>query len=373
MMNLPSRTEGVNQLRHQGTSGDRTAQLEQNMKFLQEQHQATLVSLHQEVENLRQRNRDLQFQLVFSKGNVCVPSSPSSPEDNGNGFVKAKGSPVCVNLAPLQVELLERDLQDIKASLHEAKTHNLYLSEIIERQKKKLDLVEERKEKLSMADAAIQVGSVVDSHHADLATRLEDAEAMVKCLRRENEDQRREIASLKTSSTNGNSSGNGGRSRGSHNGHHSRGSANSTGQDQTSHKFPPLHTQSFWHRGSRGNHSFDQNSDYHRNGRSRQDKQDREQEVDSTVLPQLRNGNVRLDTRSYPPFYRSRDFHNNGGSYHREGGNRKYRGQRSQRDRREPDSREHRRDYKDRDSKEQHKEYSECGESSRDTKNSRQE
>lgn len=99
---------------------------------------------------------DLQFQLVFSKGSTYVPSSPSSPEDNGSGFVKPKvhftiviyfvcilhrslfpqGSPVCVNITPLQVELLEKDLQDIKISLQEAKTQNQYLSEIIEEQKK---------------------------------------------------------------------------------------------------------------------------------------------------------------------------------------------------------------------------------------------
>lgn len=34
------------------------------------------------------------------------------------------------------MELLEKDLQDIKMSLHEAKTHNQYLSNIIEQQKK---------------------------------------------------------------------------------------------------------------------------------------------------------------------------------------------------------------------------------------------
>lgn len=45
-------------------------------------------------------------------------------------------SPVCVNIAPLQVELLEKDLQDIKISLQDAKTQNQYLSEIIEQQKK---------------------------------------------------------------------------------------------------------------------------------------------------------------------------------------------------------------------------------------------
>lgn len=47
-----------------------------------------------------------------------------------------QNSPICVNVTPLQVELLEKDLQDIKASLQEAKTHNQYLSSIIEQQKK---------------------------------------------------------------------------------------------------------------------------------------------------------------------------------------------------------------------------------------------
>lgn len=45
------------QHKHANGSGDRAAQLEQNMKFLQEQHQAILVALQKEVETLRQRNR----------------------------------------------------------------------------------------------------------------------------------------------------------------------------------------------------------------------------------------------------------------------------------------------------------------------------
>lgn len=51
---------------------------------------------------------------------------------------------MCVNVTPLQVELLEKDLQDIKASLQEAKTHNQYLSSIIEQQKKSVCFVLER-------------------------------------------------------------------------------------------------------------------------------------------------------------------------------------------------------------------------------------
>ena len=60
----------------------------------------------------------------------------------------------------------------------------------------------------------------------------------------------------------------------------------------------------------------------------------------STVLPQLQNGSVRVEnTASYPPFYRSSRGHNtfyrDNGEQHQQqqirGGNRKYRGQKSQR------------------------------------------
>lgn len=59
-MPLTERNEGLSQsIRHQSINIDRVAQLEQNMKFLQEQHQATLIALHQEVETLRQKNRGI--------------------------------------------------------------------------------------------------------------------------------------------------------------------------------------------------------------------------------------------------------------------------------------------------------------------------
>lgn len=57
---LNDRNDGTIQTRQQNMNIDRAAQLEQNMKFLQEQHQATLLALHQEVETLRQRNRGIR-------------------------------------------------------------------------------------------------------------------------------------------------------------------------------------------------------------------------------------------------------------------------------------------------------------------------
>ncbi|EFN62954.1 hypothetical protein EAG_02935 [Camponotus floridanus] len=353
LVSLNERNDGFAHVRHQSLNIDRVVQLEQNMKFLQEQHQATLVALHQEIESLRQRNRDLQFQLVFSKRAHCnAASSPSSPEDNGNGFAKSKNSPICVNVTPLQVELLEKDLQDIKASLHEAKTHNQYLSSIIEQQKKKLD--KDQKNKIETTDVGVQVGDPVQ---ASLVVLLEESYAMVKRLHKENMDQKKEIASLRAASANNASSSRGGRSRDGNNSHHSRVSPTSTTmQEQNSRKFPPLPIPSYWHRRS---------SRYNAN---RHEKQDHQADTgDSTVLPQLQNGSVRSAEATNcfeSPSYRSREYRN----YGRDGNNRKFRGQAS---RRESNHYYHSRDFKDRNSKDYPRDADDTGEGSKDGDNAR--
>lgn len=352
---LNERNGGLIQTRQQNMNIDRAAQLEQNMKFLQEQHQATLVALHQEVEILRQRNRELQFQLVFSKGTTCVPSSPSSPEDNVNGFAKPKGSPVCVNVTPLQVELLEKDLQDIKTSLQDAKTRNQCLTEIIEQQKKNLEESEKQKKKVDVADAEVQVESRSDPSQEDIMTRLADAQARAKRLHRENLDQQKEIATLKAASANNGGTSRGGRLRDSNNSHHSRVSFASGAQESTSHRFPPLQTQSYRHRRIQ---SYDYNTDYHRNGRNRYDKHELHTDTENTALPQLQNGSIKSDTMVFEsPCYRHRDYLNCSRGHN----NRKYRCQGSQKDRRDSENHYHRRDYKDRKSKDHQK--GECADS----------
>ncbi|KAJ8676334.1 hypothetical protein QAD02_012121 [Eretmocerus hayati] len=202
---VPSRkddtAEIVDEAKSEILNCEKITQLEQNLKFLQDQHQITLVSLHQEVEILRQKNRDLQYQLVFTKGPNSVTSSPSSPEDiGGNLIVKPKGSPCNINVTPLQVELLEKDLQDLKTSLNDARKRNVYLSEVIEKQKKSLDLAEKVKEGHKKADVAVQAESMLECQQVEMKARLDDAELLVSRLRQENEDQRKEISNLKSSS-----------------------------------------------------------------------------------------------------------------------------------------------------------------------------
>ncbi|XP_011303841.1 uncharacterized protein [Fopius arisanus] len=336
LVTLPARSEG--QIRAQGMT-DRAALLEQNMKFLQEQHQATLIALHQEVEILRQRNRDLQFQLVFTKGTACA-SSPSSPEDNSNGFVKSKGSPVSVNVTPLQIELLERDLEELRVSFNETKKHNQHLQEVIDEQKIELEKTDQRKEQ-TVSDVGIQVGDTQEVHN-DLATRLVDAEALVKRLRRENADQQREIASMKTASAkSGNRSGHG-RGRANENPHHSRGASGDPGQsNRHPYKFPPLEGESYWRNTSRGRGSYEHHPAHYQR-RNRLEDEGTDGDMSCIVLPELRIGSMKNEAPCYPPMYRSQRGYHNGGNYYRDSGNRKFRGQgRQRRDQ----------DYKDRNQK----------------------
>lgn len=48
-----------NQQQNKPSDAGRVAQLEQNIKFLQEQHQLMLTGLHKEIDNLRHRNRGI--------------------------------------------------------------------------------------------------------------------------------------------------------------------------------------------------------------------------------------------------------------------------------------------------------------------------
>ncbi|XP_078045952.1 uncharacterized protein LOC144474689 [Augochlora pura] len=262
----------------QEPSSDIVAQLEHNIKFLQERYQETLAGLHNEIDTLCQKNRDLQFQLVFQEESASVPISSSSPEDNETGFVKPKNSPV--NVAPSQVELLEKDLQDMKisledmkVSLQEAKTQNQYLSEIVEQQKKKLDSSMEQKAiKQSVTDVGIQV-DCFRLNQTEKEVLRRPVESMLKSLMKRNEDQGKEIEKLKKELEIVASVNKGGRSRVSNKGHHNRVSSTSSTQEQIPHKFPPLQNQS---RTSR-------------NGRNRHHKQYHQSEVDFTMLPQLQS------------------------------------------------------------------------------------
>ncbi|XP_049803984.1 uncharacterized protein LOC126241678 isoform X1 [Schistocerca nitens] len=255
----------------------RITYLEQNIRFLQEQHQAMLASLHHEIEQLKQRNRELQFQLVFSNGGL-IQSSPSSPEDDSKPKIIL--SPKQVNTVPLQVEMLEKEVTELKAALSDSKAQNSYLCGIIEEQKKTKDN-EKENEETDTTDNRTQCNTKLDAQNQvessakplgnkaettaadpDLILKLEEAEKLIRKLRRENEDQRRELATIKSNlSKSVGGSGAINRHLGATANSHRGGGANhhrSQHQQSQSQRFPPLHSQNYWHHG--------QNTQPHRNG-----------------------------------------------------------------------------------------------------------
>ncbi|KAF6203479.1 hypothetical protein GE061_001810 [Apolygus lucorum] len=260
----------------------RVTQLEQNLNFLQDQHQMMLASLHQEIEALRSRNRDLQFQLIFGGNNKTIPSSSDSSPGEGTQ-PKIVLSPKEINSRSLQVEMLEREVSELKVTLSEANSKNAHLLQLVDHQKKQLDSARK------------------DPQEPDLTDRLEDAENLIKRLVKENEDQRKEINNLR-----------GQLGRGGHSGRysgHRRG-----GNDHQ--RFPPLQSHNFWGGGSHQNQKHKSNPDFHSNHGQM------DHEVVGQAAPSLPHLNR---TYSQPSSTRHR-YYNRGNSHEEGEGRRRYRG-----------------------------------------------
>ncbi|XP_038209897.1 uncharacterized protein LOC119830817 isoform X2 [Zerene cesonia] len=158
-------------------SGDATARiahLEHSVRFLQEQHRQMLSGLHAEIESLRERNRDLQFQLIFNK--EPTKNSATGGDDNENQMT----------ILRREVERLE---QEAAAARSEANTYErkaMHLQQLVDAQALKLRECEQR-------GAAEARSPREDESRAELRARLAEAERLVRRLRGDAERQRREV------------------------------------------------------------------------------------------------------------------------------------------------------------------------------------
>jgi hypothetical protein len=198
-------------------------------------------------------------------------------------------SPKQINITPLQVEILEKELGELKLQLQEVESRNVYLSAIVDEQKKKLERYERDREK--ERERALQPDP-------ELLRKLDDAETIIRRLRRENSDLRRENAGvshfqLRDSTVTYKEPQKGGTNQGRGNGRHrGNGSGHYRGN-----WFPPLHSQSFWQQGSR---------------------QERNGSAEGTALPNLQSNG------SNSTQYQGRRGANN--NHYHNGDGRKYRG-----------------------------------------------
>ena len=94
-------------------------------------------ALHKEIETLRHRNKELQSQLIMSGATVTDP-----PEQLPDTETKTPTlPPILTNIstssvAPIRAEVLDNEIKELQSALHEAKSRNIYLSSVVEQQKK---------------------------------------------------------------------------------------------------------------------------------------------------------------------------------------------------------------------------------------------
>ncbi|CAB4063903.1 unnamed protein product [Lepeophtheirus salmonis] len=164
-----------------------------DIEFLKEKHSRLLSDLHREIDELRRKNRELQYKLVMRESSP-EPSRPSSSDK------------------------LRRTIQDLQADLIKVQSHNKLLSKLLEEQKDIKDLQERGanpfKSLPRLENRATPLPSQVDPKSGSIITssvsleslrrletvylrRMEEAEGRIFLLQKENQEQRNELLDLK--------------------------------------------------------------------------------------------------------------------------------------------------------------------------------
>ncbi|XP_048478572.1 coiled-coil domain-containing protein 74A isoform X2 [Plutella xylostella] len=164
-----------------GDPASRAAHLEHSVRFLQEQHRLMLGGLHSEIEALRERNRDLQFQLIFNKESSSKTPSPSTEDTEKNEEPRLKQ----------EISRLEREAAAARGAARAAEARALQLQTLVDAQAEKI------RELTAAASHNPPEGG--DESRAELRARLADAERLVRRLRGDAERQRRELQCMKNS------------------------------------------------------------------------------------------------------------------------------------------------------------------------------
>nr|XP_026492128.1 uncharacterized protein LOC113397824 isoform X2 [Vanessa tameamea] len=199
----------------------RVAHLEHSVRFLQEQHRLMLSGLHAEIEALRERNRDLQFQLIFNKESTVKPSPPVPDDTAENNEEKLRKD----------VSRAEREAAAARGEARAAEARALQLQRLVDAQAQKVRDLESRREGEPGGAGAGGAGGAdgAEESRAELRLRLAEAERLVRRLRADAERQRRELQCMKNSL---------------------HASLRASGLDaygyQNNYHFPPVHTPDFW-------------------------------------------------------------------------------------------------------------------------------
>ncbi|XP_059045720.1 uncharacterized protein LOC131841418 isoform X2 [Achroia grisella] len=244
----PSEPSGSGFIIGGGDAVARVAHLEHSVRFLQEQHRLMLSGLHTEIEALRERNRDLQFQLIFNKESSpkTATSSPANEENGENNEREA-------NLKR-EVGRLEREAAAARGEARAAEARALQLQRLVDAQAEKLRELETKKCSACHEGEGRLEDEAAEESRAELRARLAEAERLVRRLRGDAERQRREVLAAAAGGAVTNLLFDGAAARHAHlqcmkNSLHA--SLRASGLDggygyQNTYHFPPVHTPEFW-------------------------------------------------------------------------------------------------------------------------------
>ncbi|XP_065333603.1 uncharacterized protein LOC135935299 [Cloeon dipterum] len=152
------------------TMAIKVAQLEHNMRFLREQHQIMLSSLHKEIENLRLFNRELQFQLVMSGAAAKMSAlTIEVPPDSFDASLDHQNKNVNNDIG--RVELLEKSLAEMRIGLTEEKGRNKQLYEVVREQQRKIEHLKVASSSRVVSSKEVGCQAEIDSNVVENSTR----------------------------------------------------------------------------------------------------------------------------------------------------------------------------------------------------------
>ncbi|XP_052801303.1 coiled-coil domain-containing protein 74B-like isoform X2 [Mya arenaria] len=211
--------------------------LERSIQFLRQQHTEVLKSLHDEIDNLKKQNNDLQFKIVMSQkqqqqqqhqsGGVVTTSASSRRSRTGKEgrFLEKESSSLSIKsgtyynikldsasrgeekLDELKIIFLEEEIKELKHALREARNRNAYLTQLIEQnediKKKQSHTIETMKAQLSHGNAAnlaeqLTSGGSLFNVAGGRQPTLAECEAIIRRLQQINGQQQHELDNLKS-------------------------------------------------------------------------------------------------------------------------------------------------------------------------------
>jgi TolA-binding protein len=198
------------------TDSDRVRKLERAIVFLQEKHQDLLVGLHEEVKSLKDKNRELLYNLTMKQEGWidARPSSSSGLSDPRPG--SASRSTIS------QIKQFENQLSEANAQISELSSRNQYLTNLIYDMKRNISKEDvQHHHKVPPGTAPATIGkreplqdslsylNLNSSLNSSIGTTLrsfnlgsshtghipqDDPDSLVRALRIENEHYRREVS-----------------------------------------------------------------------------------------------------------------------------------------------------------------------------------